>query len=451
VTVGTATDTGGSGADATTIIVERDSAPLVNGTCGTFTGTWTTVVLTGGNDPNAPTGSCYRYRVRESDNVDNEGTSGVSNAAKVDATGPANTLTLSGVAGSTFISGTTVFTNPQSGLTGGFTVTSAATDAESGVQNVSFPSLGAGYSGGGTDTTSPYTGTYTWSGSSATSSGPKSVTATNGAGGQTTSTFTVTPDTTPPSVPTPTVANGYVGSTTLPVTLGAATDSGSGLNAATLVLQRDTVALNGGQCSFTSTWTTVTLSGGNDTLTNGNCYRYRQIQSDNVGNQTTSGTSNTVKIDTTVPTLVSVAASNGNTPGTISSAGGQDALTFTYGDTNGVDPASIVGGWSGSGSQSVSVTFTDGGASANDTMTIPGLGVVDLGSKNWLTSSSTRTETLSQSAANVFVLRISSDPSGLGTNVPASTFTWSAVAPSSAKDYAGNGVSGSVAATNQRF
>src|SRR5207244_5754098 len=60
--------------------------------------------------------------------------------------------------------------------------------------------------------------------------------------------------------------------------------------------------------AFTASWATDTLNGGNDsTLTNGNCYRYREVAADNVGNSTNSSASNTAKIDTSAPSTPTLA------------------------------------------------------------------------------------------------------------------------------------------------
>ena len=61
---------------------------------------------------------------------------------------------------------------------------------------------------------------------------------------------------------------------------------------------------------MTGSWASVTLSGGNDTtVSSGNCYRYRELLSDNVGNQGTSSASNTAKIDTSAPSTPTLAFS----------------------------------------------------------------------------------------------------------------------------------------------
>ena len=90
VSFGTVTDnSGGSGVNNSTIVLQRDQAVLNNNSCGTFPGTFsTTVTLVGGNDTSVSSGYCYRYRQQATDNVGNVGTSPSSNTAMVDAIAP---------------------------------------------------------------------------------------------------------------------------------------------------------------------------------------------------------------------------------------------------------------------------------------------------------------------------------------------------------------------------
>src|SRR5207302_166408 len=77
---------GESGLNTSSGVVERSSAPLAAGNCGTF-GSWTTVTLVGGADTSVVSGNCYRYRYTISDRVGNQSTpSAASATAKVDAT-----------------------------------------------------------------------------------------------------------------------------------------------------------------------------------------------------------------------------------------------------------------------------------------------------------------------------------------------------------------------------
>src|SRR4029079_17681400 len=79
----------------------------------------------------------------------------------------------------------------------------------------------------------------------------------------------------------------------------------------TSVVERDEVGLTNGACgTFPDSWSTVTLSGGSDTsVLTGKCYRYRELLSDNVGNQGTSGASSTAKVDTSAPSTPTLAFS----------------------------------------------------------------------------------------------------------------------------------------------
>ena len=78
------------------------------------------------------------------------------------------------------MSGTTLFYNPQGGNAGSFTVGATTSDAQSGIDRVTFPALG-GMTGGGDDSSSPYQGSYSWT-SASSASGSQTVTAHNNAG-----------------------------------------------------------------------------------------------------------------------------------------------------------------------------------------------------------------------------------------------------------------------------
>src|SRR5204863_5768497 len=129
--------------------------------------------------------------------------------------------------------------------------------------------------GGGDDTTSPYTGAYTWDQNTA-ASGSQTVTSYNGASATATGTFTVTKDATAPTGQSAALAGGpWYTSLSVPLTIGWGSDAGSGLDASTEVVQRDSATLSNGTCgSFSGSWSSVTLSAGADTtVTSGNCYR----------------------------------------------------------------------------------------------------------------------------------------------------------------------------------
>src|SRR5439155_2038236 len=158
-----------------------------------------------------------------------------------------------------------------------------------------------------------YNGVYTFSTAATAPAGNQDVTATNGwALTSTASSFTVVADTTAPSVTAPGVTAGYYTSLSVPVTKNGGTDGGSGVDSSTSVVERDEIALTNGSCgSFPGTWSTVTLSGGNETsVVSGKCYRYRELLSDNVGNPDTSSASNTAKVDTSAPSTPTLAFSS---------------------------------------------------------------------------------------------------------------------------------------------
>src|SRR5439155_16723416 len=189
-----------------------------------------------------------------------------------------------------------------------FMITNAVSDAGSGPASSQFGALGGAGTHwtftGSTVTTpagGPYDSNFYAFSSGATETPTTAITgADNGGNTDGGTTLTFTNDVTAPSVPAPTVTAGYYTSLSVPVSLGSATDTGgSGVNGSSITVQRDAIGLSGGSCgSVTSSLSTVTLSGGNDTTdTSGNCYRYREVAADNVGNSTNSSASNTAKVD----------------------------------------------------------------------------------------------------------------------------------------------------------
>src|SRR5262249_12960350 len=156
------------------------SATLSGGTCGSFSGTWSSVTLSSGADTTVVSGNCYRYRLKISDNVSNQATTANSADAMVDTSAPsAPSLSLSESSSLSYVSGTTLYYNAQGTNTASFTVTGTSTDSQSGITKLNFPTV-SGMTGGGDDTTSPYSGTYTWT-NTTTAAGAQTVTSTNGA------------------------------------------------------------------------------------------------------------------------------------------------------------------------------------------------------------------------------------------------------------------------------
>ena len=223
-------------------------------------------------------------------------------------------LTLSAPTGNTAVSGTTVYTNPQAGDAGGFTVGAATTDSFSGIKNVAFPALAGFTSGEAIDTQAPYQTTYAWSGAGATASGSQTVTVTNNANITSSSAFTVVPDTTAPSSGALTIngtAATSAGSTSysttgnFPIALRtdyaeAQTTSQSGLRSSALTIASATLANN--VCGAFGTATTI--AGAAAQSEPSGCYRYTLTGVDNVGNQASIST--TVMVDTSVPTTPSL-------------------------------------------------------------------------------------------------------------------------------------------------
>ncbi|HEX6130767.1 MAG TPA: chitobiase/beta-hexosaminidase C-terminal domain-containing protein, partial [Actinomycetota bacterium] len=244
-----------------------------------------------GSDPSPLAGNVYvapfavaattTVRFRAYDRVGNEELVG-SEQILIDTTAPtAPALAFSDLDQAVFdaASGTVFY---RGGGSGGFTVTATAADAQSGVDGYSYPALGAGWTGGG--------GSYDFSAGAA--SGTHSVTATNGAGLEASTPFSVSADSTAPV--TAALCDGLVCSsdwyTTAPVSVTlAATDAQAGVSG--IVYSTDGFATSAPYSGAIAVAETTTVS-------------FRAT--DRVGNVEATKTV-TVQVDTTPPDSPSLA------------------------------------------------------------------------------------------------------------------------------------------------
>ena len=217
----------GAGVDPAGDVVERAAAPLRSGTCGTF-GPFAAVTLVNGADTSVTGGNCYRWQLKVKDNVGNVSAASTPSAdAKVDSTPPtAPNLMFTGLvnAGAT---GNVVYYRPSTA--GSFTVTAAATDAESNVTAYAFPTI-PGFAQVGARASR----TFDFTSSVSPPLGPLLVTATNAAGlTSPAASFTLAPDPTPPTLTArcngaPCLGKAYAGPVT--VALTGIDRAGSGLD-----------------------------------------------------------------------------------------------------------------------------------------------------------------------------------------------------------------------------
>jgi hypothetical protein len=379
----------GSGVDGTTSLLERDDATLSNGTCGSFSGSWTTVTLSGGNDTSVVNGHCFEYREKLSDHVGNQGTSGASAVAKVDTQGPANSLSLSNVspAGSALEVGTRVYYRGSATGGGSFKLTNAVSDGESGPASSATAALGgttSGWSHTPSTVSTPAGGPYdsnafSWA-QGTTSSPTEIVTAADGAGNTTAaSTLTFTDDSNAPTGGALVVNGGAAYSTTGSFPIDTRTDysetqstTESGLASSTLT--RAAASLTNDSCGTYGSPSTI-VGSPSQSLPTG-CYLYTLTGTDNLGN--TASITATVKVDTSDPSAPTFSFSNftgttsavGNTVFFLPTSSGSFDVTASSSDgDSGIgsyafpSAASFGSGWSVSGSGNTrTYSYTPGSA-----------------------------------------------------------------------------------------
>jgi hypothetical protein len=110
--------------------------------------------------------------------------------------------------------------------------------------------------------------------------------------------------------------NGYA-SPTVAIVVNDGSDTDSGINTSSRIIQRKSAELSNNTCGTYGSFSNITsvLTGNypnyvDSTILTGYCYQYQYLVSDNAGNQAISTSSDTVKVDTTVPTDASISINN---------------------------------------------------------------------------------------------------------------------------------------------
>ena len=305
----------GMSTDPADYLLEYKMAPLANDICGTY-GEWEDSLVDevpGGTSYSfsAINGKCYqfRYTVHDAVGLETSYVSSVGGIVKVSTENP--TISCSVEEGTNpeyqYQVGTTEFYTALQ--TGDFTVTATVTDDVSGVQSVSFPVLGTGFTGGGDVTSAPYDTTYSWTTGATTSPAGQLVTVTSNSGLTNTCDFTVTEDSVAPVTGELNYITQYITSLATDPAMNAndGSDDGSGIDTTTRKLQRSEATLSDGQCgtygsyadtTYTGTYPSISDTG---TIEQGTCYMYQWIIRDYVQNEAIYTPSTEYKVDTTTP------------------------------------------------------------------------------------------------------------------------------------------------------
>jgi hypothetical protein len=191
--------------------------------------------------------------------------------------------------------GTTVYYGSTGA--GSFNVSVTASDAGSGIRNVTFETT---VSAGGADSVTPYNWTYFFD-TGDTYSGISTVTCYDNVSGSGTTTFTITRDTAAPSGGSINYSTGYRNSSHQNFSTG--TDSGAGLNSSGSRLFRSVSPIN--DSNGCGSWSTYVLVGSlnpsspyaDATVTAGNCYQYRYAAYDYVMNNVNYSSSSVLRIN----------------------------------------------------------------------------------------------------------------------------------------------------------
>ena len=375
--------------------------------CSTDTSTW-------GGD------GLYDLRAIATDNGSRTNTSTVGNR-RVDNTLP-----------------TVTTTDPGANLRGTITLNATASDTGSGVSSVTIQRSPAG-AGTWTDVCTDLSSPYSCAGVDTTTWGGDGLydlrTAAIDVAGNPNTSATVASRRVDNTAPTAGLTD--PGSPLrLTVTLNAAGTDTGGSGVANVTIQRAPTG--------TSTWTDICT----DTTSPYSCswvttgvsdggYDLRAVTTDNAGNSTNSTVVSNRVVDNTGPTATDIQTTNVG-GGTAATPGQGDTMIFTFSEQ--IAPGTIVGGWNGTGTQTVTVTMDTvnhlsiaGATLVNGFVTLGGTGYVNSG-KTVVFSNST----ISQNGATVtLTLGTPDKPQFLGAGSAGQT-SWPVAA--ALTDIAGNAI-----------
>ncbi len=241
-------------------------------------------------------GSSNYYHVKSKDVAGNwDDTSADLGPFYIDTTHPSicNVTLINESTKYAYASGKTIYYSSAS--SGYFTVRVNATDAVSGISNVTYATT---TSAGTIDTASAYRHTYDWD-TSDVYSATSTLTCKDKATNSNSTTFVVTRDVTAPSGGLVSYTNGYVTSASIDIDDG--TDSGAGLNSSnTRLLKRNSTLLSNNSCGTFGSWAQTGGLNPSDPYTDSSmtavrCYEYRYEVYDNVWNNFNYTSSNILR------------------------------------------------------------------------------------------------------------------------------------------------------------
>jgi hypothetical protein len=380
---------GGSGLNTATGKIQRASATLSAGVCGSFgsfsdlvtefDGSYTDVSVTSGN--------CYKYQYLISDNAANSATYTSANVAKIDTAAPTG--------------GSISYTNGYYTSLSVPITYALGSDAISGLNNASgkiqrsSATLTAGTCGGFggfTDLVTEFDGSYTDVSVASGNCYKYQYLISDNAGN--TATYTsanaAKVDNASPTGGSISYTDGYFKTMSVAITYSLGTDGAAGLSNASGKIQRASATLTDGSCggfgSFSDLVTEFDGSYTDTSVTTGKCYQYQYIVDDNAGNSVTYSSANVAKTDSVSPTVTITA------PTKLSNVAITDT-TIHITDNNAILGANVtVDGTSTAGTASLNCTQTDI-KTVDCTISITSSGNLVMKATDDATNSGTDTET----------------------------------------------------------